>query len=74
MYGVVRHPMYVGNVIVVIGMPLALGSYWALLAVFVTLPVLAARITDEEKMLRAELDGYAAYTEKVRYRLLPYVW
>jgi protein-S-isoprenylcysteine O-methyltransferase Ste14 len=74
MYGVVRHPMYVGNVILVIGIPLALGSYWALLAVFVTLPALAVRITDEEKMLRTELDGYAAYTEKVRYRLMPYVW
>lgn len=74
MYGVVRHPMYVGNVILMIGIPLALGSYWALLAVLVTLPVLAVRITDEEKMLRTELDGYAAYTEKVRYRLLPYVW
>jgi protein-S-isoprenylcysteine O-methyltransferase Ste14 len=74
MYGVVRHPMYVGNVFVVIGMPLALGSCWALLAVFVTLPALALRITDEEKMLRTELDGYAAYTEKVRYRLMPHVW
>jgi protein-S-isoprenylcysteine O-methyltransferase Ste14 len=74
LYGVVRHPMYVGTVLLMIGIPLALGSYWALLAVVVTVPALAVRITDEEKMLRTELDGYAAYTEKVRYRLLPYVW
>jgi protein-S-isoprenylcysteine O-methyltransferase Ste14 len=74
LYGVVRHPMYVGTVILMIGIPLALGSYWALLAVLVTMPALAVRITDEEKMLRTELDGYAAYTEKVRYRLMPYVW
>jgi protein-S-isoprenylcysteine O-methyltransferase Ste14 len=74
LYGVVRHPMYVGTVILMLGIPLALGSYWALLATVVTMPVLAIRITDEEKMLRAELDGYAAYSEKVRYRLLPYVW
>jgi protein-S-isoprenylcysteine O-methyltransferase Ste14 len=71
---VVSHPMYVGTVLLMIGIPLALGSYWALLAVVVTVPALAVRITDEEKMLRTELDGYAAYTEKVRYRLLPYVW
>ncbi|WP_458316853.1 methyltransferase family protein [Mycolicibacterium brisbanense] len=74
LYGVVRHPMYVGTVLLMIGIPLALGSYWGLLAVVVTVPALAVRITDEEKMLRTELDGYAAYTEKVRYRLVPYVW
>ncbi|ORA23223.1 methyltransferase family protein [Mycobacterium aquaticum] len=74
LYRVVRHPMYVGTVLLMIGIPLALGSYWALLAVVVTVPALAVRITDEEKMLRTELDGYTAYTEKVRYRLVPYVW
>ncbi|CQD18102.1 integral membrane protein [Mycolicibacterium conceptionense] len=74
LYGLVRHPMYVGNVIMMIGIPPALGSYWALLLVIPALALLGVRILDEEKMLRAELDGYDAYTREVRYRLLPFVW
>ncbi|OBK73790.1 isoprenylcysteine carboxylmethyltransferase family protein [Mycobacterium sp. 1274761.0] len=73
-YGVVRHPMYVGALIMMVGMPLALGSYWGLLTLIPATLVFAARITDEEKALRQELDGYDAYTEKVRYRMLPGVW
>ncbi|CDP89868.1 MULTISPECIES: methyltransferase family protein [Mycolicibacterium] len=74
LYGLVRHPMYVGNVIMMIGIPPALGSYWALLLVIPALALLGVRILDEEKMLRAELEGYDAYTREVRYRLLPFVW
>jgi protein-S-isoprenylcysteine O-methyltransferase Ste14 len=74
LYGLVRHPMYVGTLIMMIGTPLALDSYWALLATVLALPVLAARIDDEEKMLRQELDGYEEYTHKVHYRLVPGVW
>jgi protein-S-isoprenylcysteine O-methyltransferase Ste14 len=74
LYGVVRHPMYVGTLIMMIGTPLALDSYWGLLAIVLALPVLAARIEDEEKMLRQELDGYVEYTQKVHYRLVPGVW
>jgi protein-S-isoprenylcysteine O-methyltransferase Ste14 len=74
LYGLVRHPMYVGTLIMMIGTPLALDSYWALLATVLALPVLAARIDDEEKMLRQELDGYDEYTHKVHYRLVPGVW
>ncbi|BBX91229.1 isoprenylcysteine carboxylmethyltransferase family protein [Mycolicibacterium boenickei] len=74
LYGLVRHPMYFGNVIMMIGLPLALGSYWALLLLIPGFALLALRISDEEKMLRAELAGYDEYTRKVRYRLLPYVW
>lgn len=74
LYGLVRHPMYAGNVIMMIGVPLALGSYWALLLIFPGLALLGVRILDEEKLLRAELDGYDEYIQKVRYRLLPYVW
>ena len=74
LYGLVRHPMYVGALIMMIGTALALGSYWGLLAVALALPVLAARIDDEEKMLRQELDGYDEYTQKVHYRLVPGVW
>lgn len=59
-YGFVRHPMYFGNVILMIGIPLALGSYWALLIVVPSLTVLAVRINDEEAMLKQELAGYRA--------------
>lgn len=74
LYGLVRHPMYVGALILMAGMPLALGSYWGLLTVIPSVLVFAARIIDEEKALREELDGYDAYTETVHYRLVPGVW
>jgi protein-S-isoprenylcysteine O-methyltransferase Ste14 len=73
-YGLVRHPMYFGNVIMMIGIPLALGSYWALLFVVPGLLVLALRITDEETLLTEQLSGYADFTQKVPYRLIPHVW
>lgn len=74
LYGVVRHPMYVGAMIMMVGMPLALGSYWGLLTLIPGTLVFVARITDEEKALRQDLDGYVEYTEKVHYRLVPGVW
>ncbi|MGE2813690.1 methyltransferase family protein [Mycobacterium heidelbergense] len=74
LYGLVRHPMYTGNVIMMVGFPLALGSYWGLLFVVPGLGVLAWRIRDEEKLLSEELDGYREYTHKVRYRLVPCMW
>ena len=73
-YGFVRHPMYFGNVILMIGVPLALGSYWGLLIVIAGLLVLAIRINDEEALLTTELAGYREYMQKVHYRLVPYVW
>jgi protein-S-isoprenylcysteine O-methyltransferase Ste14 len=57
-----------------VGMPVALGSYWGLLTLIPVVLVFAARVTDEEKALRDELDGYPEYTEKVHYRLVPGVW
>jgi protein-S-isoprenylcysteine O-methyltransferase Ste14 len=73
-YGRVRHPMYVGALIMMVGTPLALDSYWGLLATILAVPILALRIEDEEKMLRQELDGYDEYMQKVHYRLVPGVW
>jgi protein-S-isoprenylcysteine O-methyltransferase Ste14 len=73
-YALVRHPMYFGNVIMIIGAPLALGSYWGLVFIIPGLIVLGLRIGDEERLLRQELAGYDEYTEKVHYRLVPYVW
>lgn len=74
LYGLVRHPMYTGNVILMVGVPLALGSYWGLLFVVPGLIVLVLRIGDEERLLTQELSGYRDYTTKVRYRLCPGVW
>ncbi len=73
-YSLVRHPMYFGNVVMMLGVPLALGSYWTLLFVIPGLLVLAARIRDEEQLLAKELPGYREYAAKVHYRLVPGVW
>jgi protein-S-isoprenylcysteine O-methyltransferase Ste14 len=56
------------------GMPLALGSYWGLLPLLAGVPILVARILDEEKLLAAELPGYREYRQAVRYRLIPPLW
>lgn len=74
LYKFVRHPMYVGNVIMMIGIPLALGSYWGLLFIIPGTVVLTLRILDEEKLLFRELPGYRDYADRVRYRLVPYIW
>lgn len=74
LYGIVRHPMYSGTLIMMVGTPLALGSYWALLAVVTAVPILAARILDEEAAMLDGLAGYAEYRTQVRYRLVPGVW
>jgi protein-S-isoprenylcysteine O-methyltransferase Ste14 len=74
LYGIVRHPMYCGALIMLVGTPLALGSYWGLLAL-IPVPIgLVYRILDEEKALTDELAGYREYMADVRYRLVPYVW
>jgi protein-S-isoprenylcysteine O-methyltransferase Ste14 len=74
LYGLVRHPMYTGNVIMMVGTPLALGSYWGLVFLPVGLILLVLRIRDEERLLTEELSGYREYTQRVRYRLAPYLW
>jgi protein-S-isoprenylcysteine O-methyltransferase Ste14 len=66
--------MYLGALIMCVGVPLALGSYWGLLIIVVVIPVLAFRIIDEEKMLVGELAGYADYRRKTRFRLIPAIW
>jgi protein-S-isoprenylcysteine O-methyltransferase Ste14 len=74
LYGLVRHPMYTGNLIMMAGIPLALGSYWGLVFVVPGVIVLASRIRDEEKLLQEGLSGYRDYTQNVRYRLAPRIW
>jgi len=74
LYGIVRHPMYVGVLIMYIPTPLALGSYWGLIP-FALLPLsLGLRILNEEKVLSANLNGYKEYCQKTRYRLIPFLW
>jgi len=74
MYGFIRHPMYFGALFLFIGTPFALGSWWALLLLPLFLPILVARILNEEKVLVRDLPGYVEYTHKVRYRLIPNIW
>jgi protein-S-isoprenylcysteine O-methyltransferase Ste14 len=73
-YALVRHPMYVGVLIMLIGIPLALDAWWSLAIIALAAPGLIWRILDEEKFLTKDLPGYVEYTQKVRYRLVPYVW
>ena len=73
-YALVRHPMYSGALLLIVAMPLALGSWLSVLLVVPFFPVLIWRILDEENFLRMNLPGYAVYMQKVRYRLVPGVW
>jgi protein-S-isoprenylcysteine O-methyltransferase Ste14 len=73
-YAIVRHPMYAGGFLYLLGTPLALGSYWGLLAAAAMMPLLIWRLLDEERFLAANLPGYREYIKKVRYRLVPLLW
>ena len=73
-YAVLRHPMYAGALVLLLGMPIALGSWWGLLVLVVMMPALIWRLFDEEKFLAKNLPGYTEYLQKVRFRLIPRVW
>lgn len=73
-YAVVRHPMYATALLMLLGIPIALGSWWGALTLVALLPALAWRLTDEERLLSRDLDGYADYRRRVRWRLLPFIW
>jgi protein-S-isoprenylcysteine O-methyltransferase Ste14 len=73
-YAVVRHPMYVGALLMYVLSPLALGSYWALIPAALNVPVFVARILTEERVLARDLDGYRDYMQATRYRLIPGIW
>lgn len=74
LYGVVRHPMYAATILMFLAMPLVLGSLLSFAVMLVYLPLIAARIRNEEAVLTEGLDGYAAYKQKVRFRLFPHIW
>jgi protein-S-isoprenylcysteine O-methyltransferase Ste14 len=73
-YALVRHPMYASSIPFLIGTPLLLGSWWGLLLPPVLIVVIAIRAVLEERMLMEELEGYAEYAKRVRYRFVPYIW
>jgi protein-S-isoprenylcysteine O-methyltransferase Ste14 len=73
-YAIVRHPGYVAACVLFMGMPLSLGSFWALVPAAVSCLLLVVRTVLEDKTLRNELVGYEEYTQRVRYRLVPGVW
>ncbi len=74
LYSIVRHPMYFGALFLFIGMALALGSWWDFAVFILMTPALIWRLFDEEKFLTKNLQGYVAYQNKVKYRLIPFIW
>ncbi|HEY4325774.1 MAG TPA: isoprenylcysteine carboxylmethyltransferase family protein [Mucilaginibacter sp.] len=73
-YAIVRHPMYIGALVLLLGTPIALGSWWGLITIVPISAVIVWRLVDEEEFLLENLPGYQQYQQKVRYRLLPFIW
>lgn len=74
LYGIVRHPMYAATLLLFLSMPLVLGSVFSFI-IFLAYPlIIAKRIRNEEEVLGKELEGYAEYKQKVKYRLIPFIW
>ena len=74
LYGIVRHPMYLATLLMFLPLPLILGSLWGLIPFALYPVIIVIRILNEEKVLTEGLAGYAEYKQKVKYRLLPYLW
>ena len=74
LYAIVRHPMYTSTIVMFLAMPMVLGSYWATLPMVLYIPIIAIRIKDEEQLLHSDLAGYTEYCERVRWRLMPWIW
>jgi len=74
LYGIVRHPMYMATLLLFLAIPLILGSWYALIAFAFYPVIIIVRLKGEEALLTRELPGYAQYKEKVKYRLIPFIW
>ena len=74
LYGVVRHPMYLATLLMFLPIPLILGSFWGLIPMALYPVLIVVRILNEESVLTKGLDGYAEYKEKIKYRLIPFIW
>lgn len=74
LYGIVRHPMYMATILLFLMIPVVLGSWYALIAFAFYPAIITVRLKDEEDLLTRELPGYAEYKQKVKYRILPFIW
>lgn len=74
LYGIVRHPMYTATLLMFLSMPLILASPFSCIIMLGYVPILVLRIRSEERLLEQELEGYLQYEQKIRYRLIPYIW
>ena len=74
LYGIVRHPMYTATVLLFLSMPLVLNSLISFIIMLAYIPIIVKRIKNEEEVLETELKGYKEYKQKVRYRLIPFIW
>ena len=74
LYGIVRHPMYAATVLLFLTMPLVLGSLWSFAIMLFYIPIISKRIRNEEKVLEEGLEGYREYKQRVRYKVIPFVW
>lgn len=74
LYGIVRHPMYMATMILFLTMPLVLGSLYSFIIMLVYIPIIAKRIRNEEKVLEESLSGYKEYKQKVKYKVIPFIW
>ena len=74
LYGIVRHPMYAATLILFLSMPLVLASPWSFAIMLIYIPIIALRIRNEEQVLERELKGYSEYKQRVRYKVIPFIW
>ena len=74
LYGIVRHPMYAATLLLFLSMPLVLASPWSFVIMLLYIPIIALRIRNEEQVLERELSGYAEYKQRVRYKVIPFIW
>lgn len=73
-YSIIRHPMYLGMILMSLFIPLALGSYYSLIPMLLIIPITVMRVKSEEEILLRELNGYRAYCSKTKYRVIPFIW
>ena len=74
LYGVVRHPMYMSTLFLFLAMPLVLGSPISFVIMLAYIPIIAKRMKNEEQVLEEGLEGYTEYKQRVRYKVIPFVW
>ena len=74
LYGIVRHPMYMTTLFLFLAMPLVLGCVISFVIMLLYIPIIAKRIRNEEQVLEAGLEGYAEYMQRIRYKVIPFVW